>query len=166
MSPIVSPTPSPLPTRMLTLVVLVLTALLLALVPTSAADAAGKKTQSYSTTGMRASLTVDFKSKYEWTVQGWVEDVCPSDGRGVYMGNPDGLVKAKKGGWKVVVGWFGQVYDNNGCGNGKSKLKQVRMTQGSKKKAFQALRIKVCASNGSQDPNGLCYVRVWYNPYY
>ncbi|WP_370614186.1 hypothetical protein [Mumia sp. Pv 4-285] len=134
------------------------------------ADAAGKRTQTYSGSGLRASLTVDFKPGFEWTLRGWVKDVCDSkgrgDGRGVYMENPDALVKTKKNGWKVVGGWFGQGSDTNGCGNGKVKISKRRMTQTGKTMKFEALRIKVCARKGKNDPAPLCYVRVWYNPYY
>ncbi len=153
------------PVHLLLALVLALSAT--ALLGGTPADAAGKKTQTYATTGLRASLTVDFRSKYEWTVAGWVQDVCPADGKGVYMEDPDGLRKAKGGGWRVVVGWFGQGSDTNGCGNGKTTISNRRMYQSGKNKtAFEALRIKVCARNGSHDPTPRCYVRVWYNPYY
>lgn len=154
-----------LPAFRASLVALVV-ALAVTVLPFVAADAAGKRTQSYATKGLRASLTVDFKSRYEWTLQGWLKDVCPADGRGVYMGDPDGLVKTRNG-WKVVVGWFGQGSDRNGCDNGRTNISQRRMVQTAPKKAFRALRIKVCAMDGGKsDPAPICYVRVWYNPYY
>lgn len=100
-------------------------ALSLGLLAISAPPALAGETQTLTTAGIgkpgyvRASVTVTWLSKRTFDLQGWVEDVCPADGRGAYL---TVLSSAKPY----------SVADTNECGNGRVYFDPPPMTAVSK----------------------------------
>ncbi|MBT0992992.1 hypothetical protein KIN34_01635 [Cellulomonas sp. DKR-3] len=145
------------------LVALTLSLGAVALPATTAAAATSKPvTYQYIHEGLRGEFSVRWASKRLVEVSGWIADVCPQDGRGVYL---DGMGTREKNGderW-----WYVGLKDTNGCGNGRVTLKShtgQRWTGWRSSTPLPNLLIRVCAIDRDGHKAGWCVTKIWDNP--
>ncbi|PJI93391.1 hypothetical protein [Luteimicrobium subarcticum] len=140
--------------------------------PAAHAEDFSAPTRTFSTTGMKASITVTFHSKKSFTYKvNWIEDLCPADGEGVYVASVDWAhaVKHSDGSWNWARsgGWIdGSEADKNGCGNGRSTGFPARTYKDSPHATTPGISITVCRHDGPPfGIQGVCVTKFWDNPY-
>ena len=149
--------------RMVLFVATMLVAPLTVMASASSAHALGQRTQTWNTGYFKASITVNWTSKHNFAVWGWIEDT-KCDSRGVYL---DAVyVERPKAGGGYTVGpywWVGRK-DTNGCNNGRVAVPKTRFTAGTKN--VPLLRVPIYSQDwSSSTAPRLFYPKVWNNPY-
>jgi len=116
-------------------------------------NTAGGPTPDGSDGYIRAKVTVNFPSKKAYDVKGWVEDMCPGDGKG-------GYVTARMGTTTETSIWsLGK--DTNGCGNGKVRFDPAPYRNGT---ILSGIRVEVCERDTNGDGDGPPYCEShWFD---
>jgi hypothetical protein len=129
---------------------------------TSSAQALGQQTQTWSTGYFKASITVNWTSKHNFTMSGWIEDT-KCDGRGVYLDDIYQEHPKAGGGYALGSAWYIGAKDINGCNNGKVTVTKSGYTAG--KQNVPLLQVPIYSEDKTAVDNRLTYPKVWNNPY-
>jgi hypothetical protein len=125
------------------------------------ADALGQRTQTWDTGYFKASITVNWTSKHDFTMSGWIEDT-KCDGRGVYLDSIHQEHPKAGGGYALGPSWYIGLKDANGCNNGKVPVAKHGYTAGKKNVPLLSVWI---SSEDKATGDYLNYRKVWNNPY-
>lgn len=141
--------------RRLPTILIALTLALAGVVSTQLPASASGVTYEFIAKRMYGKVTVTFTSKYAFKTTGYIKDVCPADGEGVYAYASALLKNGEK------VGFGSIAEDTDGCGNGKVAVFPYGFHASSAK--IDNAYVTVCRGSSSE-ADRLCITKVWDNP--